>query len=120
MIFVGMIGSSFWALASLNVAMVTVLKNLTNIMTAGGDYFFYGRIYSMGVWAAMGLMIISALCGGFTDLTFNLMGYIWQFVNCACTAAYSLYLRGAMDRVAQHTSTGKKLDELSMVGRRVG
>lgn len=30
-------------------------------------------------------------------------------------AAYSLYMRGAMDKVAQHTSDGKKLGEFSMV-----
>lgn len=39
-----------------------------------------------------------------------------QIINCLFTAAYSLYMRGAMDRVAQHTSDGKKLGEFSMVG----
>jgi GDP-mannose transporter len=115
MIFVGMIGTSFWALQSLNVAMVTVLKNLTNIFTIGGDYYFYGRTYNMGVWASMGLMILSALCGAFTDLSFSARGYFWQLVNCGFTAAYSLYLRGAMDRVSPYTVSGKKLDEFSMV-----
>lgn len=38
-------------------------------------------------------------------------------MNCLFTASYSLYLRGVMDRVATVTSTGKKLDEFSMVGR---
>jgi len=38
-----------------------------------------------------------------------------QIINCLFTAAYSLYMRGAMDRVAQHTSDGKKLSEFSMV-----
>jgi GDP-mannose transporter len=110
-----MIGTSFWALQALNVAMVTVLKNLTNIMTASGDYFFYGRTYNAGVWACMAMMLLSALCGAATDLTFSARGYFWQLMNCACTAAYSLYLRGAMDRIAAHTSNGKRLDELSMV-----
>ncbi|GAB4820036.1 hypothetical protein N2152v2_007082 [Parachlorella kessleri] len=114
-IFVGMIGTSFWALQALNVAMVTVLKNLSNLFTIGGDYYFYGRTYSLGVWACMGLMVLSAVCGGATDLTFNLWGYIWQVVNCGFAAGYSLYLRGVMDRVAAVTSNGKKLDELSMV-----
>lgn len=115
LIFVGMIGTSFWALQSLNVAMVTVLKNITNIFTIGGDYYFYGRVYNMGVWACMALMILSALCGAATDLAFDIRGYFWQLANCGFTAAYSLYLRGAMDRVAAHTVSGKKLDEFSMV-----
>lgn len=114
-IFVAMIGSSFWALQLLNVAMVTVLKNLTNIITAAGDYYFYKRTYNAGVWACMALMVLSAFCGAATDLTFNGRGYFWQLVNCCCTAGYSLYLRGAMDRISNYTSNGKRLDELSMV-----
>lgn len=114
-IFVGMIATSFWALQSLNVAMLTVLKNLTNLFTIGGDYFFYGRSYGTAIWVCMGLMLLSALCGAFTDLTFNATGYFWQLVNCAFTAAYSLYMRGAMDRVAAVTSDGKKLNEFSLV-----
>ena len=114
-IFVGMIGSSFWALQALNVAMVTVLKNLTNLFTIGGDYYFYGRSYGAAIWACMGLMLVSAICGAFTDLSFNGAGYFWQMVNCGFTAAYSLYMRGAMDRVASVTSDGKKLGEFSMV-----
>lgn len=114
-IFVGMIGTSFYALQNLNVAMVTVLKNLTNIFTMAGDYVFYGRVYNWGVWSCMVLMVVSALCGAATDLTFDLRGYFWQMMNCGFTAAYSLYLRGVMDRVAVVTSTGRKLDEFSMV-----
>ena len=114
-IFVGMIGTSFWALQSLNVAMVTVLKNLTNIFTIGGDFYFYGRVYPLGIWACMGLMLLSAFCGAATDLAFSPSGYFWQMVNCAFTAAFSLYMRGAMDRVVAVTSDGKKLNEFSMV-----
>lgn len=51
------------------------------------------------VWATLALMTLSAVCGAATDLSFNLKGYIWQIVNCAFTAGYSLTLRGAMDRV---------------------
>lgn len=115
-IFVGMIGTSFWALASdLNVAMLTVLKNLTNFFTLGGDFFLYGRTYKLNVWGCVALMALSALCGAVTDLAFDARGYFWQMVNCLFTAAYSLYMRGAMDKVAQHTSDGKKLGEFSMV-----
>lgn len=114
-IFVGMIGTSFWALRSLNVGMVTVLKNLTNLFVLSGDYFIYGRTYKLNVWGCVGLMTLSAVCGAATDLAFSATGYFWQIVNCGFTAAYSLYMRGAMDQVAQHTSDGKKLGEFSMV-----
>ena len=114
-IFVGMIWSSFLALKNLGVPMATVLKNLTNLITISGDYAFYGRTYGCGVWSTMGLMVISAICGAATDLAFDLYGYVWQLINCFFTAAYSLYLRGVMDKVVGMTQNKTKLDEFSMV-----
>lgn len=51
-IFVGMLWSSFPALQLLGVAMVTVLKNLTNLFTISGDIYFYGKRYNTGAPAA--------------------------------------------------------------------
>jgi len=53
------------------------------------------------VWVTLALIAVSAVCGAVTDLSFNLSGYLWQIVNCAFTAGYSLSLRGAMDRVSR-------------------
>lgn len=97
------------------VPMATVLKNLTNFFTIGGDYFLYNKTYNAGVWASLGLMAVSALCGAATDLAFNLRGYLWQLVNCCFTAGYSLHLRAVMDKVALLTVNQTKLDEFSMV-----
>ena len=62
------------------------------------------QVYNTGVWAALGLMGLSALCAGATDLSFNLAGYLWQLLNCALAAAYSLHLRGVLfpSHSAQH------------------
>ncbi|CAG9466130.1 unnamed protein product [Pedinophyceae sp. YPF-701] len=114
-VFVCMLLSGFFALKHLNVAMVTVLKNCTNLLVITGDYFFYGRTYSSKVWVSLLLMIASAIAGGATDLEFNALGYVWQLINCCFTAGYSLVLRGVMDRVSAHTRSGGKLDEFSMV-----
>lgn len=73
------------------------------------------QVYGAGVWATLGLMCVSALCGAFTDLAFNLEGYAWQLVNCLFTASYSLYLRGVMDKVTTMTVSKTKLSEMSMV-----
>ena len=114
-IFVGMIWSSFLALKNLGVPMATVLKNLTNLITISGDYVFYGRTYGCALWSAMGLVVLSAICGAATDLAFNAYGYIWQLINCFFTAAYQLYLRGVMDKVVGMTQDKAKMDEFSMV-----
>ena len=93
LIFVGMLVTSFWALKDLGVPMSTVLKNMTNLMVIGAEYFLYGRVYNKFIWATMGLMVLSAICGAFTDLAFNAAGYFWQIVNSGFTAGNMLYLK---------------------------
>ena len=113
----GMIATSFLALQDLGVAMVTVLKNLTNLFIIGGDFFLFGKVYNRYVWCTLALMIVSAICGSFTDLAFSPRGYSWQLINCAMTASYSLSLRLLMERYASSCATGgkKTLNEMSMV-----
>ncbi|KAK9810246.1 hypothetical protein WJX72_007245 [[Myrmecia] bisecta] len=115
LIFVGMIWTSFFSLKRLGVPMATVLKNLTNLFTILGDMTFYGKSYSAGVWATLGLMALSAICGAATDLAFDAEGYVWQLLNCVFAAAYSLYLRSVMDKVGALTTSKTKLNEISMV-----
>uniref|UniRef100_A0A061S7F4 GDP-mannose transporter n=1 Tax=Tetraselmis sp. GSL018 TaxID=582737 RepID=A0A061S7F4_9CHLO len=115
LLFVAMVWTSFYALKSLNVAMVTVLKNLTNLITICGDIWFNGKRYPAGVWLTLFLMTASAVAGASTDLTFNLRGYLWQLLNCLVTASYSLYLRTVMDKVQALCRKTGGFDELSMV-----
>jgi GDP-mannose transporter len=105
-LFVLMIWSSFFALKFLNVAMVTVLKNLTNLITICGDYTFNHRRYPLGVWVSLFLMLVSAVAGAYTDLTFSMEGYLWQLANCVATASYSLYLRSVIDKVQVRKGIG--------------
>uniref|UniRef100_A0A7C8YL47 Sugar phosphate transporter domain-containing protein n=1 Tax=Opuntia streptacantha TaxID=393608 RepID=A0A7C8YL47_OPUST len=114
LIFVGMLVSGMFSLKYMNIAMVTILKNVTNILTAIGEYYVFRRQQNQKVWTAMFLMIISAISGGITDLSFDATGYAWQIVNCILTASYSLTLRMVMDKAKQVTKSGN-LNEASMV-----
>ncbi|ONK73268.1 uncharacterized protein A4U43_C04F29170 [Asparagus officinalis] len=113
-IFVGMLVTSIFSLKYINVAMVTVLKNVTNVITAIGEIYLFKKQHDNRVWAALFLMIISAVSGGMTDLQFHAVGYAWQIVNCFLTAAYSLTLRRVMD-TAKHVTKSGNLNEFSMV-----
>ncbi|XP_073140243.1 GDP-mannose transporter GONST1-like isoform X1 [Henckelia pumila] len=113
-IFVGMLITSMFSLKYINVAMVTVLKNVTNVLTAVGEMYLFNKHHDNRVWAALFLMIISAISGGITDLSFHAIGYTWQFMNCCLTASYSLTLRRIMDTAKQVTKSGE-LNEFSMV-----
>ncbi|XP_058089764.1 GDP-mannose transporter GONST1 [Magnolia sinica] len=113
-IFVGMLITSMFSLKYINVAMVTVLKNVTNVITALGEMYLFKKHHDSRVWAALVLMIISAISGGITDITFHAVGYTWQLINCFLTASYSLTLRRVMDTAKQVTKSGN-LNEFSMV-----
>ncbi|XP_019418344.1 PREDICTED: GDP-mannose transporter GONST2-like isoform X2 [Lupinus angustifolius] len=114
MIFIGMLVSGMYSLKYINIAMVTILKNVTNILTAIGELYLYRKRQSSKVWTAMFLMIISAVSGGITDLSFDVVGYGWQISNCVLTACYSLTLRWVMDEAKKSTKSGS-LNEVSMV-----
>eukprot|EP01018_Ginkgo_biloba_P034579 Gb_40369 [translate_table: standard] len=114
LIFVGMLVTSIYSLKFINIAMVTILKNVTNIITALGEIYLFKKYQNSKVWAALFLMIISAVSGGVTDLSFHAVGYAWQILNCFLTAAYSLTLRKVMDVAKQQTKSGN-LNEFSMV-----
>lgn len=114
-LFVGMVWSSFYALKYVGVAMVTVLKNLTNFLVIFGDMAFFGKTYSRPVWFTLFLMLLSAVCGAYTDLEFDVRGYTWQFVNNFFTAGYSLALRHTITRMNALTARKGGMDEFSMV-----
>ncbi|RLN38702.1 GDP-mannose transporter GONST1-like [Panicum miliaceum] len=114
LIFIGMLVTGMYSLKYINVAMVTILKNMTNIITAIGELYIFRKGQNKKVWAALFLMIVSAVCGGITDLSFHLIGYTWQILNCFLTAGYSLTLRRLMDTAKQSTKSGS-LNEVSMV-----
>eukprot|EP00249_Psilotum_nudum_P013022 c24109_g1_i1 orf=563-1762(-) len=113
-IFVGMLVSSMYSLKYMNVAMVTILKNITNLITAVGELYLFNKRHNKKVWGSLFLMVLSAVCGGITDLSFHRLGYSWQIMNCFLTAAYSLALRKVMDLAKQATKSGT-LNEFSMV-----
>ncbi|KAG0604497.1 hypothetical protein M758_10G176300 [Ceratodon purpureus] len=113
-LFVGMLVTSTYSLKFMNVAMVTILKNVTNLITACGEIYYFNKHHNNKVWGSLGLMVISAVTGGITDLSFHAVGYAWQLLNCFCTSAYSLRLRKVMDLAKQKTVSGN-LNEFSMV-----
>ena len=59
---------------------------MSNFVTAVCDVLIYKKSYSAQVWATLGLMLLSAVVGAYTDLSFSWSGYVWQIANW-CAAA---------------------------------
>lgn len=60
------------SLKYINVAMVTVLKNVTNVMTAVGEMYLFNKHHDNRVWAALFLMVCLGNIGAYFLSSSNL------------------------------------------------
>lgn len=94
MLFTGM-GS----LQTNSVPMVTVFKNVTNIVTTAGDFFFFGSKPETLVVAAFGIMLLGAVFAAKNDLNISATGLFWMIANCLSTSGYVLYMKFATQHI---------------------
>ena len=106
-LFVLMLCTGFLSLVHNNVPMVTVCKNLTNLVTIAGDFWFFGESAGPLTIVAVIVMVSGAVFAGYNDLGFSMIGYFWMIANCLSTSGYVLYMRFA--------STNIKLPKFGMV-----
>jgi GDP-mannose transporter len=68
--------------------MVTIFKNLTNIIVLIGDFYFFNQRASAGIVGSLLLVLLGAVLAGLNDLAFSPVGYAWMGVNCCASASY--------------------------------
>lgn len=69
--FVAMLSTGFLSLKHLNVPMVTIFKNLTNVGIMWGEWSFYGQAVSGGAVLSCAIMILGAVLAAANDITFS-------------------------------------------------
>jgi len=88
----------FTGMASLqhnSVPIVTVFKNITNIFTAAGDYYYFGSKVEFLVFVAFGVMLAGAIFAAKNDTAMTGLGLFWMAANCLSTSGYILYMKFA-------------------------
>lgn len=98
-LFCGMLFTGMASLEHNSVPMVTVFKNITNIMTTVGDCIIYGASVELLVIAAFGVMLAGAVMAARNDADVTQTGLFWMLANCLCTSGYVLYLKYATKSV---------------------
>lgn len=99
--FVAMLYTGTQATAGLPIHIVTVFKNVTNIIIVSGEFHFFGEKVGSLVIASLVIMLIGAMMASYSDVgggkasASTASGYFWMFLNCAMTAGYVLYMRYA-------------------------
>ena len=84
------------SLRFLAVPVVTIFKNMTNIITLAGAWYLYGESASAGIVCSLLLCVAGAVMAGVSDVAPSVEGYVWMVLNCVCTAAFVLYMRAAV------------------------
>eukprot|EP00985_Skeletonema_marinoi_P024515 scaffold17099_cov95-Skeletonema_marinoi.AAC.3 len=97
--FCGMLFTGMASMQHNSVPMVTVFKNITNIMTTIGDCILYGASIELLVMAAFGIMLLGAIFAARNDADVTQTGLCWMLANCLCTSGYVLYLKYATKTV---------------------
>lgn len=98
-LFCGMLFTGMTSLEHNSVPMVTVFKNITNIMTTVGDCIIYGASVEFLVICAFGIMLAGAVLAAKNDTDVTTTGLFWMLANCVCTSGYVLYLKYATKSV---------------------
>lgn len=101
--FVAMLYTSTQATAGLPIHIVTVFKNITNIIIVFGEWHLFGEKVGTLVIASLGVMLLGAVMSSYSDVggratASTITGYFWMFLNCAATAGYVLYMRYATSK----------------------
>mmetsp|Transcript_1300 Transcript_1300/g.1340 ORF Transcript_1300/g.1340 Transcript_1300/m.1340 type:complete len:390 (+) Transcript_1300:37-1206(+) len=98
-LFCAMLFTSMASLQHNTVPMVTIFKNVTNIMTCMGDYYLFNTPVGFLVILAFGVMLGGACLAAINDVKVTGLGVYWMAANCVSTAGYVLYMKFAMKRV---------------------
>ena len=86
------------SLHGLPLSVVTIFKNTTNIIIAGGDYMFFSTTTNaLGMFSFV-LTLVSTIYTASDDFSSGerAEGYAYMVLNCISTASYVLYLRYAL------------------------
>jgi GDP-mannose transporter len=94
MLFTGMA-----ALEHNSVPMVTIYKNITNIIVTAGDYYIFKTRAEALVLVAFGIMLTGAVAAAWNDMFITVQGLFWMTTNCLTTAGYILSLKFATKNV---------------------
>ncbi|CAI5743059.1 unnamed protein product [Hyaloperonospora brassicae] len=101
--FVAMLYTGMQATAGLPIHIVTVFKNVTNIIIVCGEWRFFHERVGRLVIVSLAIMLLGAVMSSYSDVgglatPSSLSGYFWMFLNCLATAGYVLYMRYATSR----------------------
>lgn len=100
-LFVMMLYTSMKSLELMSVAVQTILKNLAMVLTALGDFYFFEKKLSGGMFGSFVMMALGSYIGSAGDPWVTPLGLFWTFANIFFTVAYVLYMKVLLGAVSK-------------------
>ncbi|XP_028637070.1 UDP-N-acetylglucosamine/UDP-glucose/GDP-mannose transporter isoform X5 [Grammomys surdaster] len=97
LLYVGNHISGLSSTSKLSLPMFTVLRKFTIPLTLFLEAIILGKQYSLNIILSVLAIVLGAFIAAGSDLTFNLEGYIFVFLNDIFTAANGVYTKQKMD-----------------------
>ena len=104
-LFVLMLFSSLEALKYISAVTFVVLRNLTTVVVAGGEFAYLGTRITLPALLCVASMLLGACAYGATDLAFDATGYAWLAANIVGSSVYQVYVK-SLARQEGMTPTG--------------
>ncbi|XP_034366897.1 nucleotide sugar transporter SLC35D2 isoform X2 [Arvicanthis niloticus] len=97
LLYVGNHISGLSSTSKLSLPMFTVLRKFTIPLTLLLEAIILGKQYSLNIILSVLAIVLGAFIAAGSDLTFNLEGYVFVFLNDIFTAANGVYTKQKMD-----------------------
>nr|XP_021148861.1 UDP-N-acetylglucosamine/UDP-glucose/GDP-mannose transporter isoform X4 [Columba livia] len=97
LIYVGNHISGLSSTSKLSLPMFTVLRKFTIPLTLLLEIIILGKRYPLSIIVSVFAIVLGAFIAAGSDLSFNLEGYTFVFLNDIFTAANGVYLKQKMD-----------------------
>ncbi|NXX97897.1 S35D2 protein, partial [Centropus bengalensis] len=97
LIYVGNHISGLLCTSKLSLPMFTVLRKFTIPLTLLLEIIILGKRYPLSIIVSVFAIILGAFIAAWSDLSFNLEGYIFVFLNDIFTAANGVYIKQKID-----------------------
>mmetsp|Transcript_36806 Transcript_36806/g.59516 ORF Transcript_36806/g.59516 Transcript_36806/m.59516 type:complete len:357 (-) Transcript_36806:98-1168(-) len=91
-LFAAKAGTDLAALRLTNIAMYSVLKRLVTPVMLCADYFLRNKVAPVSVRRAVYIIVAGTVMAGASDLSFDLLGYLWAMISCVVTAGHTVYI----------------------------
>jgi len=92
-LFVMMLLSSMFALETISVTTLTVVRNVTTLTTAACDFFFLNTRFTVRKVICLVTMMVGAIIYGLHDISFHAVGYLYLIANCIATTTYQIKVK---------------------------